>query len=96
MADRYVKDPDEVLDFVRDWSAALEGDSIDTSQWLPVGFTPGADGAIAIGTSSSTATTATVWLSGGVDGEDYALTNRITTTGGRTFDHTLTFLIREK
>lgn len=89
MADDFVKDPDEVLDYVRDWSALLGDDTIATSTWtVPSGITKDSD--------TNTTTTATIWLSGGTLGTDYALVNRITTAGGRTHDKTLTIRVRAK
>lgn len=89
MPDSFLKDPDEVESYVRDWTADLDGDTIATSTWVvPSGITKDSD--------SNTTTTATIWLSGGTLDEDYALVNRITTAGGRTLDKTLTFLIRAK
>lgn len=89
MADDFVKDPNEVLDYVRDWTTALAGDTIATSAWtVPSGITKDSD--------SNTTTTATIWLSGGTLDADYALVNRITTAGGRTMRKTLTFRIRPK
>jgi hypothetical protein len=90
MPDSFVKDPDEVLDYVRDWSAVLVGgDTIATSTWTP-------ETGITVNSSSHDDTTATVWISGGTLGADYGVLNRITTTAGRTLDHTLRFLIRAK
>lgn len=89
MADSFIKDPDEVLDYVIDWTATLDGDTISTSTWtVPAGLTKDS--------SSNTTTAATIWLSGGTVNTDYAVLNRITTAGGRTLDKTLTFLIRAK
>lgn len=89
MADVFTKDPDEVLDYVRDWTSILDGDTIATSVWtVPAGITKTTD--------SHTTTTATIWLSGGTADVDYAVVNRITTAGGRTHDKTLTFNIRTK
>lgn len=89
MTDTFVKDPDEVLDYVRDWSAALGDDTIATSVWtVPTGLTKDSD--------TNTTTTATIWLSGGTLGANYEVLNRITTAGGRTFDKTLRFRIRAK
>ena len=83
------KDANEVLDYVVDWADLLAGDVIDTSTWtVPVGITKGAE--------YKTATTTTVWLSGGTDGQDYQLLNRITTLGGRTRDQTCTLRVRTK
>lgn len=89
MADTFVKDPDEVLDYIRDWSALLDGDTISTSTWT-------ADDGIIVDSSSNTTTTATIWLSGGTVNQNYSVVNRIVTAGGRTHEKTLTFKIRAK
>lgn len=89
MADVFLKDPDEVLDYVRDWSALLGADTISTSTWTP-------DSGITVNSSSNTTTTATVWLSGGTLGTTYGVRNRIVTAGGRTHDFTLRFVIQAK
>ncbi len=84
------KDPDEVLDYLGDWSDRLPaGDDIATSTWLvPVGITKDSD--------SHTDTTTTIWLSGGTLNATYSLTNRITTDGGRTMDQTMTLKLKAK
>jgi hypothetical protein len=89
MPDVFLQDPDEALDYIRDWSTDLVGDTIATSTWTaPVGIT--------IDDDSNTTTTATVWISGGTLGNDYDVTNRIVTAGGRTLEHTIQFRIRAK
>lgn len=87
--DAFTKDPDEVLDYVRDWTAILDGDTIATSTWTP-------DTGITVASSSNTTTAATVWVSGGTLGQTYGIRNRITTAGGRTHDKTLHFTIVSK
>lgn len=83
------KDPDEVLDYVIDWTARLAGDTIVTSTWeVPTGLTKGSD--------SATASTTTVWLSGGTLNERYEITNRIVTDGMRTYDQSVRLRIRSK
>ena len=73
------KDPDEVLDYLVDWRRRLNGDTIVASTWeIPPGITKDCD--------SMTATTSTVWLSGGASGETYLLVNRVVTNAGRTYD----------
>ena len=89
MADSFIKDPDEVLDYVRDWTAVLDGDTIATSTWTP-------PTGITVDSNSHTDTTATAWISGGTLGQSYDVLNRVTTAGGRTFDKTLRFIIRAK
>jgi len=77
------KDPDDVLDYLWDWTEWLanESDTISSSTFtVETGLTKNS--------STNTTTTATVWLSGGTAGEEYDVTNRIVTTGGRTKDET--------
>ena len=81
------KDPDDVDSFGIDWATRLDGDTIASSTWtVPDGLTQDS--------SSNTTTTTTVWLSGGTDGDDYEVLNRITTTGGRTIDQTVKLRVR--
>lgn len=87
------KDPNEVLDYVLSWVDRLDGDTILTSAWS---FAVDPDSLLIIDSESETATTTTVWLSGGTIGESYELTNRITTAGGRTMDQTAKIKIRAK
>lgn len=80
------KDPDEILDYQIDWSERLGTDTITTSIWiLPVGITENSN--------SFTDTTATIWLSGGTDGARYDLVNRVTSSGGRTLEQTISLLV---
>ena len=79
----FLKDPDAVLDYSVDWSAWLvDGDIIISSDWLPT------TGITVVSSSFSTNAT-TVWVSDGVAGNKYGITNRITTSGGRTDDRTI-------
>lgn len=87
------KDPNEVLDYQVDWQDAttptLEtGETISTSVFTVV------SGTVTIDSQSNTTTVATVWLSGGTDGEDCQLLNRVTTSAGRTYDQTVSIRIR--
>ena len=79
----YRKDPDATLDYTVDWSAWLAtGDIIVSSDWVvPSGLTEVTD--------AHTQTSATVWLSGGVEGAEYLVTNRVTTDDGRIDDRTI-------
>lgn len=86
MAISFSKDPDEVLDFLLDWSARVtDGDTITTSQWIMPTAT---SGGIIKNSDTSTASTTTIWLSGGIDGTSYSIVNRVITAGGRTMDQT--------
>ena len=85
------KDPDAVLDYFIDWQPKLDpvADTIATSTWtLPAGITLHQQG------FSDTKTL--IWLKNGTAGNTYAIHNRITTAGGRTFDQTVTITVAEK
>ena len=90
------KDPDEVLDYQLDWADAddprLEtGETLSASTWTVV------EGDVVIDSSSYVATgLSTVWLSGGTAGTRCVLLNRVTTSGGRTYDQSVILRIRNK
>jgi len=84
-----IKDPSAKLDYQFDWASWLGADTIVTSTWA-------APAGISVESSTKTATTATVWLSGGVDGKDYAAVNTIVTAAGRTDQRTITIQCRKK
>jgi hypothetical protein len=74
-------DPNDVKDYTLDWGARrlAASETIVTSTWVvPSGITKASD--------TDTDTTTTVWLSGGTAGVHYTLTNRVTTSQGRTYD----------
>lgn len=73
------KDPGSTLDYSFDWTAWLAtsaGDAIASSTWTNPGLTAGV--------ATFAAGVTTVYLSGGVAGIIYTVTNTIVTTGGRT------------
>jgi hypothetical protein len=77
--------PTEILDYTIDWTTrGLGTDTIATSTWS---VTP-SDLSAATPAPSFTATTTTVWLSEGTAGVYYAVTNTITTAGGREMQET--------
>jgi hypothetical protein len=83
------KDPDEIIDYGINWEKDLQSDSIITSTWItPVGLTVDSDSVIN--------KTTIIWLSGGVLGSTYELTNRITTSDGRTMDKTVRLRIMHR
>lgn len=83
------KDPNSVIDYDIDWSKRLpNGDIILVSDWIvPAGIT--------MDSEESTDTATKIWLSGGIAGQSYALTNRITTAHGRVQDKTITITVKE-
>jgi len=84
------KDPDAMLDYGIDWTNWLApGDSISNSTWIvPTGMTEL--------NSAVTAGTAVIFLAGGVAGEVYVVTNRITTTAGRIDDRSIEFTVIDR
>lgn len=86
----YTQDPTEVLDYSIDWADWLPtGDTISTSVWS-------ADTGLTVVGGGNTATTTTVWVSGGVICYLYRVTNTITTAGGRTADKVLKIRVLNK
>lgn len=76
------KDPAAVLDYQFNWAEWLAEDTIAASTWT-------ADDGLTVASSAFTNVLTTVWLSGGAVGLTYAVTNHITTAGGRTDERTL-------
>jgi hypothetical protein len=81
------KDPDETLDYGLDWTGRLEGDSIETSEWLQ----PAAP--VPIVTAWYDGTRSKIWLRGGDPGATYFVVNKINTTGGCTMRQTVKITI---
>jgi hypothetical protein len=77
----FVKLLDEVKDYTLDWSDELVSDTISTSAWT---ISPTSSPPLVEDSETNDTTTTTIWLSGGMIGEDYTLENTIVTTGGRT------------
>jgi hypothetical protein len=85
----FLKDPSATLDYTLDWGAWLAGDTIATSIWsVPTGLT--------LERSEFTPSQAIAWISGGVVGTSYAVTNTITTAGGRTDTRTIMFTVSNR
>lgn len=85
----FLKDPDEVLDYKFDWSTWLGSDTIQSITLIvPSGITKDSD--------TNDTTSATIWLSGGTSGNDYKITNRIVTAGGRTAERAITIRVSDK
>lgn len=89
------KDPDDVLDYSIDWSEQLEADgaegypdTISNVVWtVPA---PLSKNSQTLGSGIATA-----WISGGEDGTRYEIRCRITTSGGRTYDRTVSLAVRQ-
>jgi hypothetical protein len=86
----FIKDPNAVLDYSVDWSKWLAGDQIETSAWFI------SDPALQSADDSHTTTRTTLWLAGGVAGQSYAVTNRITSSGGRTDERSFVIQVQAR
>ena len=87
---KYTKDPQAVLDYKIDWTEWMpENDRIVASTFTS------SDVELTVDDSLFTDYTATVWLSGGVAGERYTVTNHIVTEDGREDDRSLTIVCKQ-
>lgn len=83
-----IKDPGEVKDYQIDWAGEspgprlVEGETIASSEWT-------VEEGITVDSEAADDTTATIWVSGGVAGQKYRLTNEIMTSDGRTYRQTI-------
>lgn len=84
------KDPGAELDYSMDWTAWLQaGETIMSSTWtVSAGMTKVSE--------SSGASTTTVWLSGGVAGREYMVTNEIVTSAGRRDDRSFRLSVEKR
>ena len=83
------KDPQAVKDYTLDWSVWLGTDTITSSVWdVPAGLVKDSHG--------NTNTLATVWLSSGVPGKTYLVSNKIVTAGGRTDVRTIEVQVKKQ
>ncbi|WP_321397376.1 hypothetical protein [Emcibacter sp.] len=93
----YLKDPAAVVDFSIDWGSnyLLDGEDIASSSWSV--FPEDVDQGLVIDQEPVPANGATaVFVSGGVTGVIYRLTNRISTSQGRTDERSLTIRVEEQ
>jgi hypothetical protein len=85
-----IKDPESVVDYVINWTSALNGDTISTSEWeaTPNGVT--------IDSDVNDTTSATVWVSGGTLGNRCNLENKVVTNNGRTLVRSILITIQDR
>lgn len=89
------KDPNEILRYTHDWSARLDGETIDNVDAIFETTDPPTTVQLERPTSFIS-TVQTVWLEGGVVGEKINLTLRCTTTTGQVFDERINFKIKNR
>jgi hypothetical protein len=91
------KDPNEVLDYEFDWADEETGPRLVTGETLLSSDFSVVEGDVVIDSEDFEATgITTVWLSGGTAGTLCKILNRVTTSGGRTYDQTAKLRIRDK
>lgn len=97
----FVKDPDAILIYTFDWANDGPNDgTLDDDGWLQSAtiststFVVPADLTNVIDTNDTT--TASIKLSGGKNGKDYIVTNRIVTNGGETEDRSIQVNVRQR
>ncbi len=76
------KDPDSTVDWTFDWETELDGDTIASVNFI-------VDSGLTKGSNNFSATSATVWISGGTAGTVYRVVCRVTTAASRVMDKTL-------
>lgn len=92
------KDPDAYLDYSIDWSDWMPaGDSLASSSWT-IETIAGDSNAMTTdqNTFSGGTNIATVWLDGGSAGENYTITNTITTTNGLTDERFFRVFVKQR
>lgn len=87
---KYTKDPSAVLDYKIDWSEWLPTNDRIVNASFAV-----SDDAITVDDVIFDDDTATVWLSGGVAGERYTVTNHVVTEDGREDDRSITIICKD-
>jgi hypothetical protein len=83
------KSPTDIRPWELNWSAWLNGATITSSEWLP------SSPDLVLSNQSTTATTTLTWIGGGVAGE-WLVTNRITSSDGRTDDQSVTVNVEQR
>jgi len=93
MADKFIKDPDAVLDYQWDWESWLNGDTI-TEAALSVS----PSGEMAVDSTVTADSTVTGWLSGGEVGTEYTVTCHVTAANdpAREDDRSIIISIKER
>lgn len=95
---KYEKQPLEVKDYDVDYAPWLTAitDTLASLATSVVCLTDATDETLEVDSTTFTDDTVKVWISGGTDGEQYKLTLRVTTTGGRVDESELIFRVRDR
>ncbi|MEM1162095.1 MAG: hypothetical protein AAGJ28_14265 [Pseudomonadota bacterium] len=97
MSGYFLKHPNTTLDYTFDWGFQLfqAGEEIETDLGWSVLPEEGAEGGVSVSSTTSTLTTTTAFLTGGVPGQAYQVSSRVATTLGRDVARSLTVRIAE-
>lgn len=87
---KFLKDPSAVLDYRIDWAEWLPDDDKIVNATFIV-----SDDDIVVEDVLYTDSSATVWLSGGVAGQRYTVTNHIVTEDGREDDRSIIIVCKD-
>jgi hypothetical protein len=88
-----VKDPNDVLDYVIDYSLALAGNCGDAIDNLSVTIAPDNSGDLTLNSANADGERAILWLSGGIAGTEYAVTVVASTNSGRIISRTVSISV---
>lgn len=87
-----LKDPSAELDYGFDWAERgwlQDGETVVAQVWtIPPGLT--------LITSQIVGSKTVAWIAGGTAGTEYTIACRITTSGGRTDERSITLKVRER
>lgn len=90
----FLKDPDAVIDYRIDWSAAIgAGGTLQSSQWV---VQPVEAGGVAVQSSAIAGQVATVRLGGGLPGHVYTVGNRVSLVDGSIDERSLTLRVENR
>ena len=89
----YLKDPQSRVDYAIDWTPYLDGQTIETSQWLVV---PDEDGGIAAEEASFEPGRTAARLAGGQIGHSYSVSNLVTFSDGTTDIRSITLRVEAR
>jgi hypothetical protein len=86
-----LKDPQESIDYAIDWSDFMAAsETISASSWSVTST------ALSIGTVAATTLITAAFVSGGVNGDVYRLTNKITTNQTRVAERSVIIRVEER
>lgn len=99
------KDPNDILEYPLDWADQMAEDQDTLASYEAFVSVETDDGTLVVMDGPNgeglgeapdfTDTTTKVWLSGGTAGVEYIVVNRVTTAGGRQYDHSRKIKIKD-